>query len=197
MDATKIGTFIAAERRAKGWTQRQLADKLQLTDKAVSRWETGKGLPDVSFLLPLAAALDVSVGELLAGESQPQPPAVQAAETRTAEQLASYTRELGPQLRRRRACTVLAGLLLFAAAFLSLQFLRLLMGGAGIHGLSVTSLLLLVVLPFVLRHSPFGCCACSARMAWRKRGPFAVHLLWPWLGCGCSICTLPQHFPDV
>ena len=149
MDATKIGAFIAAERRAKGWTQRQLADKLQLTDKAVSRWETGKGLPDVSFLLPLAAALDVSVGELLAGESQPQPPAVQAAETRTAEQLASYTRELGPQLRRRRACTVLAGLLLFAAAFLSLQFLRLLMGGAGIHGLSVTSLLLLVVLPFV------------------------------------------------
>ena len=137
MDATKIGAFIAAERRAKGWTQRQLADKLQLTDKAVSRWETGKGLPDVSFLLPLAAALDVSVGELLAGESQPQPPAVQAAETRTAEQLASYTRELGPQLRRRRACTVLAGLLLFAAAFLSLQFLRLLMGGAGIHGLSV------------------------------------------------------------
>ena len=52
MDATKIGAFIAAERRAKGWTQRQLADKLQLTDKAVSRWETGKGLPDVSFLLP-------------------------------------------------------------------------------------------------------------------------------------------------
>ena len=146
MDATKIGTFIAAERRAKGWTQRQLADKLQLTDKAVSRWETGKGLPDVSFLLPLAAALDISVGELLAGESQPQPPAVQAAETRTAEQLACYC----------------------------LSFCRL-----------------------FLRHSPFGCCACSARMAWRKRGPFAVHLLWPWLGCGCSICTLPQHFPDV
>lgn len=74
MDATKIGTFIAAERRAKGWTQRQLAGELQLTDKAVSRWETGKGLPDVSLLLPLAAALGVSVGELLAGQRQPQPP---------------------------------------------------------------------------------------------------------------------------
>lgn len=155
MDATKIGTFIAAERRAKGWTQRQLADKLQLTDKAVSRWETGKGLPDVSFLLPLAAALDVSVGELLAGESQPQPPAVQAAETRTAEQLASYTRELGPQLRRRRACTVLAGLLLFAAAFLSLQFLRLLMGGAGIcYGRGWA-----VAVRFVLCHSIFRMCS--------------------------------------
>ena len=55
MDATKIGRFIGAERRAKGWTQRQLADKLQLTDKAISRWETGKGLPDVSLLLPLAS----------------------------------------------------------------------------------------------------------------------------------------------
>lgn len=43
MDATKIGRFIGAERRAKGWTQRQLADKLQLTDKAISRWETVRG----------------------------------------------------------------------------------------------------------------------------------------------------------
>ena len=184
MDATKIGTFIAAERRAKGWTQRQLADKLQLTDKAVSRWETGKGLPDVSFLLPLAAALDVSVGELLAGESQPHPPAVQAAETRTAEQLASYTRELGPQLRRRRACTVLAGLLLFAAAFLSLQFLRLLMGGAGIPGLSVTSLLLLVALPFVFATFAFWLLrllctdGLAETRAFRRASAMAVAGLW-------------------
>lgn len=69
MDATKIGRFIGAERRAKGWTQRQLADKLQLTDKAISRWETGKGLPDVSLLLPLANVLDITVGELLAGDA--------------------------------------------------------------------------------------------------------------------------------
>ena len=75
MDATKIGRFIGAERRAKGWTQRQLADKLQLTDKAISRWETGKGLPDVSLLLPLANVLDITVGELLAGERRLQPPA--------------------------------------------------------------------------------------------------------------------------
>lgn len=61
MDSTKIGRFIGAERRAKGWTQRQLADKLQLTDKAISRWETGKGLPDVSLLLPLANVLDITV----------------------------------------------------------------------------------------------------------------------------------------
>ena len=110
MDATKIGRFIGAERRAKGWTQRQLADKLQLTDKAISRWETGKGLPDVSLLLPLANVLDITVGELLAGERRLQPPAMQTAEAeaRTTRQLVDYTRELGPQLRRRRSYTVLA-----------------------------------------------------------------------------------------
>ncbi len=98
MDATKIGRFIGAERRAKGWTQRQLADKLQLTDKAISRWETGKGLPDVSLLLPLANVLDITVGELLAGERHLQPPAMQTAEAeaRTTRQLVDYTRELGP-----------------------------------------------------------------------------------------------------
>ena len=97
MDATKIGRFIGAERRAKGWTQRQLADKLQLTDKAISRWETGKGLPDVSLLLPLANVLDITVGELLAGERRLQPPAMQTveAEARTTRQLVDYTRELG------------------------------------------------------------------------------------------------------
>ena len=165
MDATKIGRFIGAERRAKGWTQRQLADKLQLTDKTISRWETGKGLPDVSLLLPLANMLDITVGELLAGERRLQPPAMQTAEAEalTTRQLVDYTRELGPQLRRRRACTVLAGLLLFAAAFLTLQFLRLVLtGGAGIHGFGIESLLLLFRL--LLQHLPFGCCDCFAPM---------------------------------
>lgn len=68
MDQQKTGRFIAALRREKGWTQTQLADRLGVTDKAVSRWETGKGMPDVSLLAPLGEALGVSVNELLAGE---------------------------------------------------------------------------------------------------------------------------------
>ena len=187
MDATKIGRFIGAERRAKGWTQRQLADKLQLTDKAISRWETGKGLPDVSLLLPLANVLDITVGELLAGERHLQPPAMQTAEAeaRTTRQLVDYTRELGPQLRRRRACTVLAGLLLFAAAFLTLQFLRLVLtGGAGIHGFSIESLLLLVALPFVFTTSAFWLLrllctdALTEVRAFRRASAIAVAGLW-------------------
>lgn len=69
MDHQKIGCFIAALRREKGWTQRELATRLGVTDKAVSRWETGKGLPDISLLRPLSEALGVSVNELLSGEA--------------------------------------------------------------------------------------------------------------------------------
>lgn len=187
MDSTKIGRFIGAERRAKGWTQRQLADKLQLTDKAISRWETGKGLPDVSLLLPLANVLDITVGELLAGERRLQPPAMQTAEAeaRTTRQLVDYTRELGPQLRRRRSYTVLAGFLLFAAAFLTLQFLRLVLtGGVGIHGFSIESLLLLVDLPFVFTTSAFWLLrllctdALTEVRAFRRASAMAVAGLW-------------------
>ena len=69
MDHQKIGCFIAALRREKGWTQRELATRLGVTDKAVSRWETGKGLPDISLLRPLSEALGVSINELLSGEA--------------------------------------------------------------------------------------------------------------------------------
>lgn len=68
MDANLTGRFIAEMRRQKGYTQKELAEKLMVTDKAVSRWETGKGLPDTALLKPLGDALDVSVGELLCGK---------------------------------------------------------------------------------------------------------------------------------
>lgn len=68
MDAQRTGLFLTELRKEHGWTKAELAQQLGVTDKAVSRWETGRGLPDTALLLPLAAALGVSVGELLAGE---------------------------------------------------------------------------------------------------------------------------------
>ncbi len=59
---------IRSLREAAGITQRQLAERMQISDKTVSKWETGRGLPDVSLLTPLAAALKVSVSELLSGQ---------------------------------------------------------------------------------------------------------------------------------
>ena len=68
MDANKIGSFIKELRIQKVMTQKDLAEQINCTDKAVSRWETGRGIPEVSLLMPLAKALDVSVNELLSGE---------------------------------------------------------------------------------------------------------------------------------
>lgn len=68
MDAKTTGRFIAELRKQKGYTQKELAEKIMVTDKAISRWETGKGLPDTSLLKPLGDILGVSVGELLSGK---------------------------------------------------------------------------------------------------------------------------------
>lgn len=69
MDQIKIGKFIAERRRAVGLTQLQLAEKLNITDRAVSKWETGRAIPDSSLMLPLCEILDISVNDLLCGEA--------------------------------------------------------------------------------------------------------------------------------
>lgn len=68
MDVIKIGTFIKSQRTELNMTQKDLAGKIGCTDKAISRWETGKGLPDMSFIIPLSKELNVSINELLIGE---------------------------------------------------------------------------------------------------------------------------------
>ena len=76
MEKEKIGKYIRKKRIEKGMTQQQLAEKIQVTEKAVSRWETGRGVPDISLLEPLAEELHVSVTELLNGEERVQEEAV-------------------------------------------------------------------------------------------------------------------------
>ena len=68
MDLIKIGKFIAEKRKAKNLTQLQLAERLYVTDRAVSKWECGRSLPDSSIMLELCEALGISVNELLTGE---------------------------------------------------------------------------------------------------------------------------------
>ena len=68
MDQIKIGRFIAERRKQVGLTQAQLAEKLNITDRAVSKWETGKTMPDSSIMLELCAILGISVNDLLSGE---------------------------------------------------------------------------------------------------------------------------------
>ena len=68
MDQIKIGKFIAECRKKQNLTQSQLAEKLDITDRAVSKWENGRAMPDVSLMLKLCAILKISVNELLSGE---------------------------------------------------------------------------------------------------------------------------------
>ncbi|MBR0442916.1 MAG: helix-turn-helix transcriptional regulator [Clostridia bacterium] len=68
MDQIKIGKFIAECRRSVSLTQMQLAEKLSVTDRAVSKWETGKSLPDSSIMLELCDILKITVNDLLCGE---------------------------------------------------------------------------------------------------------------------------------
>ena len=68
MDLNKISNFIKNKRKELGITQEELAEKLCVTEKAISRWETGRGTPDISLLLPLSKELNIDVSELLNGE---------------------------------------------------------------------------------------------------------------------------------
>ena len=67
LDKTSFAKFLAEQRKAKGYTQKELAEKLFISDKAVSKWERSLSMPDISLLIPLAEILEVSVTELLEG----------------------------------------------------------------------------------------------------------------------------------
>ncbi len=82
MDQSRIGTFIMERRREKGLTQAQLAEKLNITDRAVSKWETGKSLPDSSIMLELCGILEITVDQLLHGGREAEVASPEAAPPR-------------------------------------------------------------------------------------------------------------------
>ena len=130
MENEKIGPFIRQLRKDRHMTQKELASLLNVTDKAVSKWELGASLPDVALLLPLAEALGVSATELLGGiRVQKAPPQAQEAPPRdTAGDILSYTQKTASQRRERLRLWLFAGasgtFLLAAAVLLPLLTAR-------------------------------------------------------------------------
>ena len=126
MDKTRFGEFVARQRKGLGMTQRELAQRLFLSDKAVSKWERGLSLPDVTLLIPLAEALGVTVTELLEGRRMPAEADMGMDQV---EQLVKRTLSLTedpPEVdraRRRRRALIWAGWSLGAAAELLLFWL--------------------------------------------------------------------------
>ncbi len=94
IDKEKFGAFVAHLRKEKGLTQREVADRLHLSDKAVSKWETGQSIPDTGLLLPLAELLGVTVTELLLSRRVGEAAPLGAGETEQAVRAAiAYPRE--------------------------------------------------------------------------------------------------------
>ncbi|MDD6237769.1 MAG: helix-turn-helix transcriptional regulator [Clostridiales bacterium] len=106
MDQIKIGKFISETRKALGITQRQLADALFISDKTVSKWECGKGLPEVSLMLPLCEELHITVNELLTGEKIEETEYKKKAE----ENMMNLVQE-NQENRKRMALSVICGLI--------------------------------------------------------------------------------------
>jgi len=73
MDQIRIGSFLKALRKEKGLTQEQLAERLGVSARTVSRWETGSNMPDISLLLEIAEFYDVSIPEIVSGERKEEP----------------------------------------------------------------------------------------------------------------------------
>lgn len=123
MDKLKTGALIAAARKEKNLTQKELATILHVSDRAVSKWERGAGFPDVSLLEPLADALDLQVLDLLRGEEQEPELTVRRFLTQMARQARERTRRrwgqiLGSLLLLAISGYVLFGILDYAGAFL-------------------------------------------------------------------------------
>lgn len=119
MDYKELGKRISALRRELGLTQKELADMLGVTDKAVSKWETGRSLPDPALLLPLAARLHTTVDTILGGSPGVENAGADvepAPETRRIQSVAEYAS--GQMVRMRKQARVVAAILLVAVVVL-------------------------------------------------------------------------------
>ena len=114
MDGKQFGGFLQTRRKELGLTQSELADRLHVTDKAISRWERGVGFPDIKLLEPLADALELSLTELLKCEVM-EKPLPEEAEAETAQIL-----EEQKKLSWKRKLLLWLGYLMVAAASLFL-----------------------------------------------------------------------------
>ena len=116
MSAKECGEFISQLRKEHNLTQKQLAEKLHVSDKAISRWETGKGYPDVSSLLALSEFFDVSVNELLAGARLEKESLPEIAEQNLIGAMQSQEKEVKKKKRQLIIISVLFFVLLLPAA---------------------------------------------------------------------------------
>lgn len=140
MEAKKFGQFIAGIRKEKKMTQAELAGKIHVTDKAISRWERGLGFPDIQTLEPLAQALGISVLELMRSERQEtekqdqQPEEFRYTQGEVAEMLQNVGDISRQQKKQDRNANVIAGIVLAAITIIVWMTKLASFGGALVVG---------------------------------------------------------------
>lgn len=144
MDKAKFGAFVAQLRKEQGMTQKDLAQKLYISDKAVSKWETGVNTPDVALLIPLAELLGVTVTELLECRRMEVQPPIEEIVKKAVRYSERGEKDLFPHRKR-------LGVLL-AAGFISVLQLLLIFHIAGGYTGEMTALLVMELMGVV-----FGC----------------------------------------
>lgn len=125
MSENKIGEFIQCIRKEKGMTQKDLADRISVSDKTISKWENGNSVPDTEILTSLCQNLDISVNELLSGEKLP----VETYPVKAEENMINLLKE-NEDNRKNSKIQLAVGIVL---GILSLILLLGITGGAGLH----------------------------------------------------------------
>ena len=140
IDKAKFGAFVAALRKERGLTQKEMAERLCISDKAVSKWETGNSIPDVTMLIPLAELLGVTVTELLECKRMDVEPPVEAM----VKKAVSYSVEDEPSVSKKKRGLILGSGILLAIAELAV-IMRLESG----YGPQLNYLLVMMILGVV------------------------------------------------
>lgn len=153
IDNEKFGTFVSYLRKEKGFTQKELAEKLLISDKAISKWERGLSMPDIALLLPLSESLGVTITELLRGErmESPEPMPMQEVEALVAGTIRLSAQEEAATAERRKK-RIIAYVLCLGIVVLEITILFLL----GFTGENISSNLMLVE-PMLLVFGAYFC----------------------------------------
>lgn len=130
MELEKIGSFITQQRKEKEMTQKQMGDALGVSDKTISKWECGKGMPDISIMIPLCELLDISVNELLSGEHLTE----EAYQGKAEENMVDLIKEQKKISKKQYITSILSALLgvITLVAIIALMSLMMQVGDRGI-----------------------------------------------------------------
>jgi len=118
MDVKKIGQFIAQKRKEKGLTQEELGEELGVTNKTISRWETGKYMPDLSLLKPISDKLGITINDLLSGEILEQQMTIQKAEENMVETI-NYAQKAINKINKKLFIVVVIFFIIIVGIFIA------------------------------------------------------------------------------